>query len=162
MSEGTAEYTHLYNFPFKIVARAYLNKYPHPDLNHVESVDTLERYVDENGVLHTTRVLTTSFLKFSSVAGFEQSTIDLLKNLISLKTKSLNYTSFARSYEECIYMGEGPDKTKFEIRGDVWIATGFGFLMKSALNTFCANFKKGTEALEDIIQSHKRLMINLA
>jgi hypothetical protein len=153
MSEGKAVYTHSYNFPFKVVARAYLSKYPHPDLSHVESVDTLERYVDEQGVLHTTRVLSTSFLKFSSVAGFEQSTIDLTKSLISLRTRSLNYTSFARSYEECFYVEEGPDRTKFEIKGDLWIATGFGFLMSSALGTFCSNFKKGTSALEDIIQS---------
>lgn len=156
MSKGAMEYTHYYNFPFNVVVRAYLNKYPHPDLSHVESVDTLERYVDEHGVLHTTRVLTTSFLKFTSVAGFERSTIDLQKRQVFLKTKSLNYTNFATTYEECSYTEEGPDITKFEIRGDLWVAIGLGFLIGSGLSTFKANFEKGTIALDDIIRSRSK------
>ena len=90
MSEKAFDISHLFNRPWILVCRAYLAKYPHPLLSHVESIDTLERYVDSEGRLISSRIMTSSFLKFSSIAGFEQSIIDPTNKTIHLSSNNLN------------------------------------------------------------------------
>ncbi|KAI9333219.1 PRELI-like family-domain-containing protein [Zopfochytrium polystomum] len=47
-----------YDYPWSTVTQAIWQKYPNPFAAHVLSSDVIDRYVDENGVLHSTRLFT--------------------------------------------------------------------------------------------------------
>ncbi|CAB4253815.1 similar to Saccharomyces cerevisiae YLR193C UPS1 Mitochondrial intermembrane space protein that regulates mitochondrial cardiolipin levels [Maudiozyma barnettii] len=48
---------HIFQNDFNSVTSVVFNKYPNPYANHVLSVDTIDRKVDENGNLLTTRLI---------------------------------------------------------------------------------------------------------
>ena len=152
MSKKEVEHTHLFNYPWEIVVRAYLGKYPHPRLSHVESIDTLERYVDEKGCLVTTRIITSSFLKFSSAVGLEQSYVDLSNKKLELFTQNITHTKFSCIEELCTYVPSG-DSTHYKLQGTISAGKGMGIFIGKLLSTVQSNFKKGTEVIEDIVQN---------
>lgn len=45
---------------WNVVTTALWLKYPNPKLSHVESVDTIDSYIDSNGNLRVKRILTTN------------------------------------------------------------------------------------------------------
>ncbi|CAG9317050.1 unnamed protein product [Blepharisma stoltei] len=153
MSENTIQLSHTFKQPWCMVARAYLAKYPHRKLSHVESVDTLERYVDEEGRLITTRILASSFMKFSSVFGFERSIIDPHKQSITLLTNNLTHRQFSTSREVCTYSVGENNTTNYVLQSTVIPAIGLGFLVGKLMNVVRGNFTKGTKVLEDIMHT---------
>lgn len=49
--------THIFQNDFATVSLAFFNRYPNPYASHVLSIDTLSRYIDSHGQLHTTRLI---------------------------------------------------------------------------------------------------------
>lgn len=49
--------TSTYNHDFATASLAFLNRYPNPYSSHVLSVDTVSQRVDENGILHQTKLI---------------------------------------------------------------------------------------------------------
>ncbi|OMJ72491.1 hypothetical protein SteCoe_29055 [Stentor coeruleus] len=152
MTEKIFEINYNFNRPWELVCRAYLAKYPHPLLSHVESLDTLERYVDDNGCLVTCRVMTSSFLKFSSIAGFEQSVIDPKNKTIYLNSNNLTHRNFTSSNEVCRYSVLDENTTLYTLSYKISVATGLGLLISPLLKTIKANFNKGIQVLEEIMK----------
>lgn len=151
MSDKYLEIRHIFSRPWLCVCRAYLAKYPHPLLSHVESLDTLERYVDSEGRLITTRVLTSSFLRFSSIVGFEQSVIDLAKQTIYLCSNNITHQSFALTTEVCNYSVGENDTTVYTLNYTAKISTGLGIFWGPLMNKIRENFNKGAGVLEEIM-----------
>ena len=55
--------TFQYDHPFETVTLAVFMKYPNPFASHVLASDVIERFIDSNGCLHTSRL----FLKEGAV-----------------------------------------------------------------------------------------------
>ena len=153
MSEKTLEISHSFNKPWQWVCRAYLAKYPHPMLSHVESIDTLERYVDSEGRLITIRVLTSSFLKFGSVAGFEQSIIDPKTKTIRLSSHNLTHRNFSSSTEVCNYSVVDENTTLYTLSYRIKVAFGLGIFISPLMKTIHNNFNKGISVLDEIMKN---------
>ena len=151
MPEKTFEISYQFTYPWALVCRAYLAKYPHPRLSHVESIDTLERYVDSEGRLITCRVMTSSFLKFSSIEGFEQSIIDLNRKTIYLSSNNLSHRNLSASTEICKYSVLDDKTTLYTLSYKIDVAIGLGFFVDPLLSTIKKNFDKGTQVLEEIM-----------
>lgn len=158
MPEDRIELNYVFRNPWSIVARAYLGKYPHPKLSHVESVDTLERYVDAQGRLVGTRVITSSFLKFSQCAGFERSLIDPVKQEITLETENINYTGLAKSMEVCRYRaGPEANTTLYTLTATIKCSWATALFLSPLMSAVRGNFGKGVKVLESIM--HHRMGI---
>jgi len=158
MPEDLIELTYMFRNSWPVVARAYLGKYPHPKLSHVESVDTLERYVDLQGRLVGTRIITSSFLKFSQCVGLERSLIDPAMQEITLQTENINYTTLAKSMETCHYRaGSECNTTLYTLTASLQCSWTASLFLKSLLSAVRVNFGKGTKALESIM--HTRMGI---
>ena len=151
MAEKEFKISYKFNWCWEVVCRAYLAKYPHPLLSHIESIDTLERYVDSDGKLVTSRILTSSFLSFSSIVGFEQSVIDPINKTIYLNSNNLSHRSFSASNEICKYSVSSENETLYELSYKIRTAFGFGIFISPLLNTISKNFEKGINVLEDLI-----------
>lgn len=158
MPEDLIELNYVFRNPWAVVARAYLGKYPHPKLSHVESVDTLERYVDLQGRLVGTRVITSSFLKFSQCVGLERSLVDPAAQEITLETANINYTTLAKSQEICHYRaGLEGNTTLYTLTASLQCSWTTSLFLKPLLSAVRVNFGKGTKALESIM--HTRMGI---
>jgi hypothetical protein len=158
MPEDLIELNYVFRNSWPVVARAYLGKYPHPKLSHVESVDTLERYVDSQGRLVGTRIITSSFLKFSQCVGLERSLIDPKTQEVTLQTENINYTTLARSMEKCRYrVGSEYNTTLYTLTASLDCSWTTSFFLKPLLSAVRVNFGKGTKALESIM--HTRMGI---
>ena len=151
MSESSFDLSHMFSRPWLLVCRAYLAKYPHPMLRHVESIDTLERYVDADGRLITIRVLTSSFMKFSSIAGFEQSVIDPNNKTIYLSSHNLTHRNMSASTEICKYTVIDENTTLYTLSYNIKVATGLGLFLTPLVGTIKKNFVKGTNVIEEIM-----------
>jgi PRELI-like family len=150
MPEISASFSHTFKKPWEQVCWGYINKYPHPNLSHVHSVLTLERYVNSEGQLITSRILQTSFLKIGSVWAFERSTIDPKTKTIELKTFNLNWRHLAKSIETCKYTETPTGHTLYELS---CTAKGLVLFKNKLTNTVSENFQKGIKTLEEIIKA---------
>ena len=54
---ANASFKHTFDVPWEAATTAHWSKYPSPDLPHVKDALVLQRKVDSNGVLHTTRLM---------------------------------------------------------------------------------------------------------
>ncbi|CAO3612228.1 unnamed protein product [Mucor hiemalis] len=68
-------------FQWQNVTLAFWLRYPNPFASHVLSVDVLDRYVDENGVLKTTRLV----LKKGKVPNGSHKNLSIIQKLLLLK-----------------------------------------------------------------------------
>lgn len=102
---------------------AFWNKYPSEDLSHVKDVLVLERYIDDNGVLHSKRLIhmdqkVPSLLKkfsggLSDFYAIEESTVDPKAKRLVLKTKNLTFSSIVNVDETCIYTSSSDNQTDY-------------------------------------------------
>ncbi|CAK4081435.1 unnamed protein product [Aphanomyces euteiches] len=110
---------HVYPYSWDVVTRAFWNKYPNAKLAHVERVDVLSRYIDNEGRLHTARLAKCTqnnmpswavkiLGKFSYV--YEETICDPVAKTLLLKSTNLSYRSVATVHETCFYQpAAGPD-----------------------------------------------------
>ncbi|ETV98876.1 hypothetical protein, variant [Aphanomyces invadans] len=104
---------HVFAYPWEVVSAAFWRKYPHPMLPHVEKMEVISRFLDEQGCLHTarlgkctpanvpswvTRVLGTHY---SYV--YEESVCDPVDKTLRLQSANLSFRSLAVVDEICSY-----------------------------------------------------------
>ncbi|KAK9378983.1 PRELI-like family-domain-containing protein [Kockiozyma suomiensis] len=134
-------YTH--NHDFNTFSVAYFLRYPNPYATHVISVDTLERYVDDQGRLHTKRLvvkrgklpqwckalLSTSKLNISESMILETSIIDPRSELILSESKNIDFTKVMRVVETATYKGDLGADGKKVVRANTTVSflSSFGF-----------------------------------
>lgn len=159
----TNETKHVYPFEWDVVTRAFWNKYPNPTLTHVERVDVLDRRLDAQGRLHTSRLAkctqgnmpgwAKSLIGTSSYV-YEETICDPVQKTLVLKSTNLNFRSVATVEETCVYSvhPQQPEKTLYEAEAKV---TAFVPMLSKKLESFSVSrgaetAAKGIRAVEVI------------
>lgn len=153
------------------VTQAHWEKYPNDHSAHIVSVDTIDRYVDENGVLHTERLLSgkQKIPKFlakifkSDVAYFHEiSTLDPKTNVLHAETVNLSFSNLIL-IEEGLTLTKNPEDPKnntlfiqqAKISAKGVLAGVAKYTEEITAKTFKANAANGRLGLEQVINRIK-------
>ncbi|RMX64466.1 hypothetical protein KXD40_003575 [Peronospora effusa] len=159
----THETHYVYPFHWDVVTRAFWNKYPNEHLAHVERVDVLDRRIDKEGRLVTTRLAKVTQKNVPtwvrSVLGdstyvYEETICDPQQKRLVLQSTNLSLRSVATVEETCVYSvhPENDQKTLYEAEAKV---TAFVPLLNRKLESFSVSrgadtAAKGIRAVEEI------------
>jgi len=111
--------TYTHDHDFETFSLAYFLRYPNPYATHVISADTISRHIDEQGRLHTSRLivkqgklprwcrmlLSSSKINISESMILETTVIDLKEKQILAETKNIDFTKIMRVIETTNYKG---------------------------------------------------------
>ncbi|KAK9464414.1 PRELI-like family-domain-containing protein [Lipomyces arxii] len=135
-----SNYTH--NHDFDTFSVAFFLRYPNPYATHVVSVDTLSRSVDDQGRLHTLRLivkqgklpnwcralLASSKINISESLVLETSVIDRHNKVIYTDSRNVDYTKIMRVVETATYRANVVDKVEtVNAQTTVSFVSSFGF-----------------------------------
>mgnify|MGYP001167222968 CR=1 FL=1 len=157
------ENAHVFNHDFPTVSLAYLNRYPNPYAKHVLSIDTLDRYMDSDGCLRTTKIIVKTGRLPKFIKPFLGTHLDswiIEKTIINPKTNQmLSYTSnvdhrkFIRVEEYLKYSANSPFSTLVESKVR-FSSNLFGFKQKIeewSRNRFSSNMVNSREGLKYVV-----------
>eukprot|EP00116_Pleurobrachia_bachei_P009463 sb/3469725/ len=108
--------SHTFEHPWEMVSQAFWRKYPNEYQSHVYGTDVIERYVDEQGRLHSKRIIISdwkvpSFMKifYTDPRGYavEHSIVDPIEKTLTLKSENINAASIFSFQEDIVYKGLG-------------------------------------------------------
>uniref|UniRef100_A0A8C5QV39 PRELI domain containing 3A n=1 Tax=Leptobrachium leishanense TaxID=445787 RepID=A0A8C5QV39_9ANUR len=157
-----------HSHPWDTVIKAAMRKYPNPMNPCVVGVDVVDRSLDNQGRLHSHRLLSTEWGLPSLVRAIlgssrtltyinEHSVVDPVEKKMVLCSTNLSLTNLVSVDERLVYTPhpENPEET---ILNQEAIITVKGVSLSSYLeglmaNTISSNAKKGWEAIEWIIQN---------
>ncbi|XP_051467729.1 PRELI domain containing protein 3A isoform X1 [Apus apus] len=152
--------------PWDTVIKAAMRKYPNPMNPCVVGVDVLDRSLDNQGRLHSHRLLSTEWGLPSIVKAIlgtsrtltyieEHSVVDPVEKKMELCSTNITLTNLVSVDERLVYTPhpENPDKTVLTQEA---IITVKGISLSSYLeslmaNTISSNARKGRDALEWVI-----------
>ncbi|NXU10922.1 PLD3A protein, partial [Pardalotus punctatus] len=155
-----------YRHPWDTVIKAAMRKYPNPMNPCVVGVDVLDRSLDNQGRLHSHRLLSTEWGLPSIVKAIlgtsrtltyieEHSVVDPVKKKMELCSTNITLTNLVSVDERLVYTPhpENPEKTVLTQEA---IITVKGISLSSYLeslmaNTISSNARKGRDALEWVI-----------
>ncbi|NXX44680.1 PLD3A protein, partial [Tricholaema leucomelas] len=155
-----------YRHPWDTVIKAAMRKYPNPMNPCVVGVDVLDRSLDNQGRLHSHRLLSTEWGLPSIVKAIlgtsrtltyieEHSVVDPVEKKMELCSTNITLTNLVSVDERLVYTPhpENPEKTVLTQEA---IITVKGISLSSYLeslmaNTISSNARKGREALEWVI-----------
>ncbi|NWW57958.1 PLD3A protein, partial [Ifrita kowaldi] len=155
-----------YRHPWDTVIKAAMRKYPNPMNPCVVGVDVLDRSLDNQGRLHSHRLLSTEWGLPSIVKAIlgtnrtltyieEHSVVDPVEKKMELCSTNITLTNLVSVDERLVYTPhpENPDKTVLTQEA---IITVKGISLSSYLeslmaNTISSNARKGRDALEWVI-----------
>ncbi|XP_070766694.1 PRELI domain containing protein 3B-like isoform X3 [Enoplosus armatus] len=128
---------HIFNHPWETVTKAAMQKYPNPMNPGVFGVDVLDRSVDTDGRLHSTRLLSTEW-GLPAIA------------------KSISFTNMVSVDEKLTYKPHPQDPEKTVLTQEALISVK-GVSLSSYLEglmakTISVNAGKGREAMEWVIR----------
>ncbi|KAK9367964.1 PRELI-like family-domain-containing protein [Lipomyces kononenkoae] len=145
--------TYTHDHDFKTFSVAYFLRYPNPYAKHVVSVDTLSRHIDDEGRLHTLRLIVkkgklprwckmlfaSSGINISESMVLETSIIDPKSQEIWTESKNIDFTRIMRVVETATYKGDIDVNKKPIVKAftTVWFLSSFGFeSMKDRMETW--------------------------
>ncbi|NWR71821.1 PLD3A protein, partial [Centropus unirufus] len=155
-----------YRHPWDTVIKAAMRKYPNPMNPCVVGVDVLDRNLDNQGRLHSHRLLSTEWGLPSIVKAIlgtsrtltyieEHSVVDPVEKKMELCSTNITLTNLVSVDERLVYTPhpENPEKTVLTQEA---IITVKGISLSSYLeslmaNTISSNARKGRDALEWVI-----------
>ncbi|NWZ53646.1 PLD3A protein, partial [Haliaeetus albicilla] len=155
-----------YRHPWDTVIKAAMRKYPNPMNPCVVGVDVLDRSLDNQGRLHSHRLLSTEWGLPSIVKAIlgtsrtltyieEHSVVDPVEKKMELCSTNITLTNLVSVDERLVYTPhpENPEKTVLTQEA---IITVKGISLSSYLeslmaNTISSNARKGRDALEWVI-----------
>ncbi|NXV92082.1 PLD3A protein, partial [Calonectris borealis] len=155
-----------YRHPWDTVIKAAMRKYPNPMNPCVVGVDVLNRSLDNEGRLHSHRLLSTEWGLPSIVKAIlgtsrtltyieEHSVVDPVEKKMELCSTNITLTNLVSVDERLVYTPhpENPEKTVLTQEA---IITVKGISLSSYLeslmaNTISSNARKGRDALEWVI-----------
>nr|XP_009937247.1 PREDICTED: protein slowmo homolog 1 [Opisthocomus hoazin] len=156
----------LFRHPWDTVIKAAMRKYPNPMNPCVVGVDVLDRSLDNQGRLHSHRLLSTEWGLPSIVKAIlgtsrtltyveEHSVVDPVEKKMELCSTNITLTNLVSVDERLVYTPhpENPEKTVLTQEA---IITVKGISLSSYLeslmaNTISSNARKGRDALEWVI-----------
>ncbi|KAM6135112.1 PRELI domain containing protein 3A [Pterocles gutturalis] len=157
---------HVFGHPWDTVIKAAMRKYPNPMNPCVVGVDVLDRSLDNQGRLHSHRLLSTEWGLPSIVKAIlgtsrtltyieEHSVVDPVEKKMELCSTNITLTNLVSVDERLVYRPhpENPEKTVLTQEA---IITVKGISLSSYLeslmaNTISSNARKGRDALEWVI-----------
>ncbi|KAL4655760.1 PRELI domain containing protein 3B [Arapaima gigas] len=158
---------HIFNHPWETVTKAAMQKYPNPMNPSVFGVDVLDRQVDAQGRLHSSRLLSAEWGLPSIVKSLigttrtctyiqEHSVVDPKEKVFELKSTNLTFTNMVSVDERLVYRPHPQDPDKTVLTQEALI-TVKGVSLSSYLeglmaNTISTNAGKGREAMEWVIR----------
>ncbi|XP_018597726.1 PRELI domain containing protein 3B [Scleropages formosus] len=158
---------HIFNHPWETVTKAAMQKYPNPMNPSVFGVDVLDRQVDAEGRLHSSRLLSAEWGLPSIVKSLigttrtctyiqEHSVVDPKEKLFELKSSNLTFTNMVSVDERLVYRPHPQDPEKTVLTQEALI-TVKGVSLSSYLeglmaSTISTNAGKGREAMEWVIR----------
>ncbi|KAF7723989.1 hypothetical protein EC973_001449 [Apophysomyces ossiformis] len=162
-------YQHVFNYeyPWQNVTLAFWLRYPNPFASHVLAVDVLDRFVDERGVLKTTRLILKkgkapkwfpqSFLKNSEAFIIEESEVDPKTNTMITRTKNLNHVRIMQIEETQIFKPHDQHQEWTSCKTEARIISRFGWGMTNRIegfgqSSFAANAAKARKGMKHILQ----------
>ncbi|NXR24569.1 PLD3A protein, partial [Cinclus mexicanus] len=155
-----------YRHPWDTVIKAAMRKYPNPMNPCVVGVDVLDRSLDNQGRLHSHRLLSTEWGLPSIVKAIlgtsrtltyieEHSVVDPVEKKMELCSTNITLTNLVSVDERLVYTPhpENPEKTVLTQEA---VITVKGISLSSYLeslmaNTISSNARKGRDALEWVI-----------
>ncbi|XP_058946514.1 PRELI domain containing protein 3B [Pocillopora verrucosa] len=166
---------HIFNHCWDRVTQAVWRKYPN-DLNpNVKTMDVLERHVDEQGQLHTTRLVGTEGFLPSWVCNmigvdnlcyaYEHSVVDPVKKTMTMTSRNVTLSGWA-DVDETVTYTQDQEVNKTRLTQDAVIKV-FGVSFKDYCeslikNTMASNASKGREAMEMVITKINKEVQDLA
>ncbi|XP_074130800.1 PRELI domain containing protein 3A isoform X2 [Sminthopsis crassicaudata] len=152
--------------PWDTVIKAAMRKYPNPMNPCVVGVDVLDRNLDNQGRLHSHRLLSTEWglpTLVKAVLGTnrtltyiqEHSVVDPVGKKMELCSTNITLTNFVLVNERLVYTPH-PDNPEMTVLTHEAVITVKGFSLGSYLeslmaNTISSNARKGRDALEWVI-----------
>lgn len=153
--------------PWETVTKAAMQKYPNPMNPGVFGVDVLDRNVDTEGRLHSTRLLSTEWglpAIAKSIIGAtrtctyvqEHSVVDPKEKSFELKSTNISFTNLVSVDEKLTYRPHPQDPEKTVLTQEALISVK-GVSLSSYLEglmakTISVNAGKGREAMEWVIR----------
>uniref|UniRef100_A0A3Q0SZV1 PRELI domain containing 3B n=1 Tax=Amphilophus citrinellus TaxID=61819 RepID=A0A3Q0SZV1_AMPCI len=158
---------HIFNHPWETVTNAAMQKYPNPMNPSVFGVDVLNRGVDTEGRLHSTRLLSTEWGLPSlakSMFGVtrtctyvqEHSVVDPKEKIFELQSTNISFTNLVSVDEKLTYKPHPQDPEKTVLTQEALISVK-GVSLSNHLEglmakTISVNASKGREAMEWVIR----------
>jgi len=153
--------SHVFQHPWSTVTQAFWRKYPNDFQSSVYGTDTIERYVDEDGKLHSKRLIISdwnipSFMKFffGDTRGYavEYSIVDPVEQTLTLRSQNINAVSMFAMREEISYKSVG-ETTKLDHAAE-FVFTACRMVDEAAENwlvgTITEAASKGLMAMESV------------
>lgn len=158
---------HIFNHPWETVTKAAMQKYPNPMNPSVFGVDVLDRSVDTEGRLHSTRLLSTEWglpALAKSMFGVtrtctyvqEHSVVDPKQQTFELQSTNISFTNLVSVDEKLTYKLHPQDPEKTVLTQEALISVK-GVSLSNHLEglmakTISVNASKGREAMEWVIR----------
>lgn len=158
---------HIFNHPWETVTKAAMQKYPNPMNPSVFGVDVLDRSVDTEGRLHSTRLLSTEWglpALAKSMFGVtrtctyvqEHSVVDPKQQTFELQSTNISFTNLVSVDEKLTYRPHPQDPEKTVLTQEALISVK-GVSLSNHLEglmakTISVNASKGREAMEWVIR----------
>ncbi|GBG24075.1 Phosphoglycerate mutase 1 [Hondaea fermentalgiana] len=163
---------HTFDVPWEHATTAFWCKYPHPDLQHVKDALVLDRTVDDQGRLHTTRLMCVqqslpSVLKpfagnCDSYYAIERSTVDPARKTLVLETRNLTFGSILHADETCTYKAatDGSDRTEYTWEVECGVQKRIPFVQDrvedALVNKAKTNSAAGLSKMDEIVSEVHR------
>uniref|UniRef100_A0A8D0H8V3 PRELI domain containing 3A n=1 Tax=Sphenodon punctatus TaxID=8508 RepID=A0A8D0H8V3_SPHPU len=157
---------HVFGHPWDTVIKAAMRKYPNPMNPSVVGVDVLDRGLDNQGRLHSHRLLSTEWGLPSIVKAIlgtnrsltyikEHSVIDPVEKKMELCSTNITLSNLVSVDERLVYTPH-PENPEMTVLTQEAIITVKGVSLSSYLeslmaSTISSNARKGREALEWVI-----------
>ena len=164
---------HTFDHSWEKVVTAALRKYPNPQASNVTGTDIFERNVDEEGKLHSKRLITSVWSNtytewMSKLIGFdltktmhavEHSVLDPQNKSFELTSRNYNFLDYIVVDEKLIYTPHPTDPTSTLLKQEYHITCknlSFTSFLENALGTTMQNnAKKGRQGMEFVIKQVK-------
>lgn len=164
------EYFGTFTFPYRweLVVSGFWVKYPNPYSNHVLSEDVISRYVTDEDVLVTRRLLVKErnfhipkwaerLINFKHVYVIEETRCDLKNNSFVSTTRNFSSNSMMTVIEKCKYEKDpnDPNTTICQKQAQIYSPLLFGTgsaVEKFAIQRFKKNAERATQGLRWIIE----------
>lgn len=161
----TYAHSHVFPYPWRVVAQAFWEKYPSPELPHVKDALVLSRTVDERGRLRSKRLVCVkqsvprvlrpfvTDTRIDTHYAVETSCVDPAAQTIELETRNLSFSRLVSAHAKSRYVAseDGAStlySTESVVRCSLMVV---GSRVEHVLSSSSlANSKRGVEVMEGI------------
>jgi len=156
---------HVFGHNWETVVQSQFRKYPNPHNTNVLGTDVVDRRVDQDGKLHSHRIITSDWKLapwVQRLIGFnkecyahEYSMVDPNQRLMEMKSVNLTFCSFVTMKEQMSYFPhpENPEQTL--LRQETLVTVRgvplTSYMESLIVNTVSSNSSKGKRAIEWVV-----------